>query len=250
MDVIRKECSDSSIVKLHDMEVPVVEDTCKDKDLPPTPSEAAQTLLKSETAVTADDLCKKMDLTELQLTILTSGTIEQSQCTAWKEHRKRRCMSSISKRIYTRTKTVLNNPNTDVTALVIEVMGYECLVRTKAMKHGIALEPKAKKEFEKIMNRQHKKYSQCDTGIHILKTHQHIGASPDLLIECDCHDLGICEEKCPLHFEDQLTPENSSHLVRLDDHNITLSNSSPYYFQLQHNIHLRTQDILPGNDFI
>ena len=131
VDVIRKECSDSSIVKLHDMEVPVVEDTCKDRDLPPTPSEAAQTLLKSETAVTADDLCKKMDLTELQLTILTSGTIEQSQCTAWKEHRKRRCMSSISKRIYTRTKTVLNNPNTDVTALVIEVMGLRMLSKNK-----------------------------------------------------------------------------------------------------------------------
>ena len=67
-----------------------------------------------------------------------------------------------------------------------------------------------------------------------MKRHQFIGASPDLVVSCNCHGKGLCEIiKCP--YTHCNSKRSSSHLKYLvaTDHGDRLKKNSDYYYQIQ-----------------
>ena len=223
--ILEHHCPDSAFVKLMNLKAP--------SEAPATLiiPKAPLTLARSVSCI--DELLRDMTLSESQMQAISEVTQQQSGSADWKEQRVGRCTSSKSKRIFTRVKTIMQKPETDVTCLVKEIMCYNVPTQTRAMKHGLALEPVAKVKFCQVMKRKHKGFRQQDTGLHVCQEKPFIAASPDLLCQCTCHGNTICEVKCPMLFDD-ITPETYPHLVRKPDNTTTLSTTSEYYFQMQH----------------
>ena len=80
------------------------------------------------------------------------------------------------------------------------------------------------------MCKHHKNIEFHETGLHVLESHPYIGASPDMLVECECHGPGIVEIKCPYSICEQTpNPDNYKHV----DGDGKLKPTSPYYYQIQ-----------------
>ena len=105
------------------------------------------------------------------------------------------------------------------------------------MKHGLALEPHAKRELKQLFS-HHKNVSLSDVGLHIMKSHPFIGASADGILSCNCCGTFVIEIKCPYSIKDMApSSEHLDYLVSSEDENgkcITkLKENHKYYFQVQ-----------------
>ena len=63
-----------------------------------------------------------------------------------------------------------------------------------------------------------------------------MGASPDAMVNCDCHGVVCVEVKCPFKHEDstvECATTGSSFCFRKVDGVITLRKDHPYYSQVQ-----------------
>ena len=227
--IFEQHCPQSCFLALYNNkpEVPV------ELSVPKAPMEIAKEL-RLKKGASLEHLMEAMTLTKQDTDILCTKTTGQAENTIWKQQRVGRCTGSRSQRIYTRSKTLMKNPKTDVTSLMKDVMGYSQTKQTKAMKHGLSMEPNAKAKFEALMKIQHKGYRQCDTGLHVMADHPFIAASPDLICSCDCHETAIAEIKCPLIFDQDITPSTYNHLQYTEKNEVRLSPKSPYFFQIQH----------------
>ena len=67
----------------------------------------------------------------------------------------------------------------------------------------------------------------------------HLGCSPDGLVSCTCHGLGIVEVKCPYSARNitvtvnDAAESNSDFCLNLKDGNLHLKNTHSYYYQCQ-----------------
>ena len=59
------------------------------------------------------------------------------------------------------------------------------------MKHGKAMEPHAKSSYLSIVKRKHRKFKSNEAGLVIMNVKQFIGVSPDLEIDCSCHEVDL-----------------------------------------------------------
>ncbi len=195
-----------------------------------------QQLAKELADKTINKLLDAMSLDEQERKELSLATMSQFMSTDWMEQRRSRITASNSKRVYTRAKTLLVNPEEDPSSVVGTIMRYTQSPMTEAMQYGISTEINAKLKFAQLMQQMHVGYEQDECGLLVLPKRPYIAATPDLLISCLCHGEGLCEIKCPytIKEETRITPENYSHLKRLSSGQVTLKKSSPYYFQIQH----------------
>ena len=209
---------------------------------PPTPVECGRQISHP---ATAEELISLLALDEKQRADLSQLTEKQSSSSSWHKHRQGRLTASNFHRVISRSKTLMKNDktkNNDVSALVRTVLGLGEQYQTKAMKHGIAMEPHAKKAYKKIMSRRHKRFIATDSGFIVDRDFPYLGASPDLLIECSCTEncgLGLCEIKCPESISHQ-RPDATNYHAHLQevDGATKLAKSSPHYFQIQGQMHV------------
>ena len=68
---------------------------------------------------------------------------------------------------------------------------------TKAIKHGRALEPRAKRKYAYQFKPTHLNFNCKDIGLVLFKQYRYLGTSPDLIVECACCGKGLVEIKCP-----------------------------------------------------
>ena len=237
--LLRKHCPDASFLKLYDITAPVPIQI-HDRNTVPVPSsplQLARNLTKNEGSEASPEmLLEQMALSSEQCASLAEHTAEQANCTEWREQRRGRCTASNSKRVYTRCKTIVKNPRADLKPLMTTLLGYKDVRPTRAMKHGLSMEPEAKRKFHSLMKNDntHTRFTHTDTGLHVMKEHPFIAASPDLLTHCECHGDGICEITCPVMFDNEFTPDNYHHLQYATNTSLMLSHTSEYYYQLQH----------------
>ena len=66
----------------------------------------------------------------------------------------------------------------------------------KSTKWGCALEKKAINTFTTEISKSHQNVHMRDSGFMISPEHPLIGASPDVLMSCDCCGTSIVEVKC------------------------------------------------------
>ena len=67
----------------------------------------------------------------------------------------------------------------------------------KAIKHGRALEPHAKRKYVYEFKGPNLNFNCKDIGQVLFKQYPYLGASPDLIVECICCGKGFVEIKCP-----------------------------------------------------
>ncbi|WAR07526.1 hypothetical protein MAR_017484 [Mya arenaria] len=144
-------------------------------------------------------------------------TVNQSDTPEWFEQRNGRITASNFKRVCTRVDTLKQNEIKDAAKLVNSILGKDKPVKTKAMKHGIALEAFAKKEYKKIMKKTHKKFSSINTGLQISADKPFLAASVDLETSCKCCGEGLCEIKCPETIKDQKQPHENVKYIKEND---------------------------------
>ncbi len=202
--------------------------------LPKPPSQVAFEL--SNRSINA--LTKAMTLTKQEICDLSEFTSSQSRSQVWEQHRVGRITASISKDVYTRANTLLAKPWVAANVIVGKIMRYTKIPLTKAMIHGMASELPAKERFSTLMNQIHGECEQAECGLIVHPRKPYVAATPDLVVSCLCHGDGVCEIKCPYKIKDEpkITPENYPHLERNASGKVSLRKSSPYYYQIQHQL--------------
>ena len=59
------------------------------------------------------------------------------------------------------------------------------------------MEPEAKESFCDMMKKIHRGFQAQECGLFVYKEEPFLGASPDLLVNCDCCGEGLLEIRCP-----------------------------------------------------
>ena len=223
--LLRENVPKSCFVQLNDMKPFAKEPKVL---CPPPPIEIAQSLENCE-----ELLDKMRNITSSERENIQKATVGQAKCDEWKKQRTGRLTASKYKRIFTRMETTKKKPNENVDKLIAEVMHYSESPPTNSMKHGINLEPHAKKYYIKLRKKTHKCFVADESGLVIDMDIPYLAVSPDLLVKCNCCGEGLCEIKCPSSIAQQKpTAENYPHLV-IQNGKTTLKRHSEYYFQVQ-----------------
>ncbi|XP_052267569.1 uncharacterized protein LOC127869228 [Dreissena polymorpha] len=101
------------------------------------------------------------------------------------------------------------------------------------MKHGIAMEPAAKREYITTQKKTHRKFKAINTGLAVNKDKSFLAASSDMETFCMCCGSGLCEIKCPEIIKDQTpTPTNVPFIFEQDD-TLSVDPNHSYYYQIQ-----------------
>ena len=174
----------------------------------------------------------KSKLSDEQINAIKISTINQSSSKNWVEQRKGRITASIFHRVYTRVKSLKKDPQKSGEKLIHEILKLKPVPSTYSMKHGLAMEPHAKRKFVSLMTRKHNKFKYFDSGLHVMKEYPHIGASPDLIVECDCCGPSLVEIKCPFTSKDEKPSVKLEYLEEFETE-LKLKTNSSYYFQIQ-----------------
>ena len=136
-------------------------------------------------------------------------------------------------RVCTRADNI-GQKNVNASNLVNVVMGYNKPVQTITMKHGLAMEPHANRKLVEVLKDQkHVKVCSGEAGLFVSPNYPHLGASPDLIISCGCHEKFVVEIKCPDSIK-MNTPSEHNLDYLVSDNSITkLKERHSYYFQFQ-----------------
>ena len=100
-----------------------------------------------------------------------------------------------------------------------------------ALKYGRNMEPEAADKFVEIFKKSHKKVSVKECGIFLDKTNPYIGASPDRIVFCSCHEDVCLEIKYPFSISHLSPTDDQASLNYLVDSE--LKSSHQYYTQCQ-----------------
>ena len=95
---------------------------------------------------------------------------------------------------------------------------------TKQMQYGCAMESSARDWYFATQKQQHVNLSVRGTGFHVQIDYPFLGASPDGIVSCDCHDQKLLKIKCSSEYEDGfLNWENNKDFPVAKDHSLKTS---------------------------
>ena len=133
-----------------------------------------------------------------QQKLLINKTKDQSMSNIWFEQHKDRITASILKSAAVKVDSNNKLINRDKSRSILsKVCGYYPRCKSKATDWGISNEPGARSTNVKTIKKKHQNFKVEETAFYVHVEHPYIGASPDGLVECDCHGPGILETKCP-----------------------------------------------------
>ena len=169
-----------------------------------------------------------------EVNAIKTATTGQNMCAEWLEQRKGRITATKMKAVSTKMDTLSRSGNACGTdSLVKTIMGYSAAPTTAAMKHGRTQEAHAKLFYKKLLSKRHKCFSTQETGLLVMEQCPYIGATPDLLVQCECHGEGLCEIKCPYTTRDQIPSSSSISYLSSTNNGDQLKTNHEYYFQIQ-----------------
>ncbi|XP_053389785.1 uncharacterized protein LOC128552753 isoform X2 [Mercenaria mercenaria] len=180
--------------------------------LPPTINELSKRVESLDIPECAKqaEFKKQMCVTQDEIDSLNRDTVSQSKSESWKEHRRGRVTASNFHRICKRASSLKKDSSEDPTSVIKLVMGTTEGIQTHAMKHGISLEPVAKRNYQVEMKKVHKRFQSSDSGIILDKDRPFMAASPDLFVSCVC---------CGMAF----VKSNAQSLLKTNNHQPTMS---------------------------
>ena len=218
------------------------EETVMSSQLPNTVSEAAQAALKM--AQSGKDSFAKLFFKHLrcsseEIMALERATCGQARNQIWHEHRKGRVTSS---KAHMCAKKVGDSGaisgKTDY--VVASVMDYADPFVSPATTWGSSREKQAITRYYKESNHRSLKVTPC--GMFVDKELSFVAASPDSLVQCECHGKGILEVKNPWKYRDLTIDEyvsKSDTYLKSDSQGVYyLDKSHEYYTQVQLQMHV------------
>ena len=180
------------------------------------------------------EILMHLKLDKDQCNKIESVTRNQSTNPIWYEQRKGRITATKFYRVCTRTDSCLADKSKSAANLVAEIMGYKPKVQTLAMKHGLAMEPHAKRKLVEVFRESnHKKVTFSETGLVVSSEYPHLGASPDLILNCSCHGKFVVEIKCPESIKMYAPSIHNLNYLECDDDTVRLKERHSYFFQIQ-----------------
>ena len=117
-------------------------------------------------------------------------------------------------------------------SLIKTIMQYSPSLSSKFTAHGIEMEPIAKDCFITIMSKSHRNLQVLESGLKINADEPFLGASPDGIVTCDCHEDAVLEIKCPYKYKDGLSNWELDKDFPIDS-NFAMKKDHSYYYQIQ-----------------
>ena len=109
--------------------------------------------------------------------------------------------------------------------------------KSDATEWGCLHEKEALEAYKSAMLHDHEGFKIVRCGFFISVESPHLGCSPDGLVFCTCHGLGIVEFKCPYSARNitvnDAAESNSDFCLNLKDGNLHLKITHSYYYQCQ-----------------
>ena len=145
------------------------------------------------------DVFNSLKISSEEAVCVESCTRGQATTKVWFEQRAGRITASKFKGICS-TKPSSPSPS------LIKSVCYPHAHRfsSNATRWGIENESKAREAYEFAIAADHINLSVANCGLHINKKWPFPGASPDVLVFCDCCGIGVYEFKCPYKYRDSV----------------------------------------------
>ena len=193
----------------------------KTRDLTCSTKEKCDYMLSNLPSISTDDIHAVAD-----------ATVAQSANEIWQRARVGRITASNFGRVKTKMTTLSQRDDVDAIALLKTLMIYDPVnSNLPALVYGRNMEKEACKKYQQFLGSKGHvgvKVNLC--GLVLSPKHVFLGASPDLVVECQCCGKGLAEIKCPHSFKDSdLSDERPPCL----DQNYQLKPSHAYYAQVQ-----------------
>lgn len=154
-------------------------------------------LTQAANSGTVQELVDKMKLGKDDIVALELGTRGQGDNPKWLKARYGRVTASNFYRVFTKINTLRKKPNVDMTKLVDSFIRPTDIGHLPQILKGKLLEPIAVKVLIEQLNETHTNLVYTECGLFVDAEMGFIGASPDGIIDCDCHGRALIEIKCP-----------------------------------------------------
>ena len=119
-------------------------------------------------------------------------TKDQSLSRSWKAHRVGRITSSFAK------TTFSTNQCSPSKSFIANIMQCNSPFRSEGTDYGKTMEKYARESFNTFFRKFHRNCQVKETGLHVNLALMFLGARPDGLVTCYCHQLAVLEIKCPI----------------------------------------------------
>ena len=104
-------------------------------------------------------------------------------------------------------------------------------------------------QYVDVVSPQHENFELCNCGFVINPSYPHLGASPDGIVACDCHGVGVIEVKCPYCVRKQ-SPDSAIEMLKYlecQGDEVHLKETDAYYYQVQAQLNICD---VPYADFV
>lgn len=179
-------------------------------------------------------------LSEQEIAKIEKETIGQSENSTWVIQRKGRITASNFYAVFTKVNSLkgetMNSKWLNADPLIRRLMGYAGIDLTDlpSLKYGRSFEPVARENYLEVVKSKHQKLTFRECGLFIHSEKVYLGASPDLLVECQCCGPGVVEIKCPYSIAHKHpSHENLNYLCLGGNGTTTLKHNHAYFAQIQ-----------------
>lgn len=146
-----------------------------------------------------EEIFANMRVTTEEVSEIEKCTLEQSDCLAWYDQR---CGRITSSSVHGVLQTDPDKPSNSV----IKQICFPEKVSTTAINWGQRHEKTALQSYAQLLNAAqppHTGLSVQRTGLRIAEEKPFLGASADLITQCECHGKRVVEVKCPYSFRNK-----------------------------------------------
>ncbi len=169
-------------------------------------------------------------VTEEAIENLEGATKDQANSPKWFNYRRGRVTASMCSQI------VNVKSDTARAAIVRKLMNYDGKeFYSPACKWGKDNESVAREQYVNEQSKKHVSFTCRQSGFFLYTKCHFMGASPDGIVSCKCHENRLLEIKCPYKYR-SLHPLEAAKLNDKNyclDVNGQLKHSHPYYLQVQ-----------------
>lgn len=166
------------------------------------------------------------------ITNISDTTRTQSGSSTWERARVGRITASNFGRVKSKVSSLHTRTHCDTSALVRTLMNYDPVnPNLPQLAYGRRTEKVARTNYQTIQaSKGHVDLKVGLCGLVVCQEHVYLGASPDMLVECDCCGKGLVEIKCPVV---QKGLDSTRDQPAFLDANLNLKKNHIYYAQIQ-----------------
>ena len=111
-------------------------------------------------------------------------------------------------------------------------MLYTTIPNVPGIIYGQENKKRAWTQYKALRSQEYQNFVIQNTGLHINAEFPYLGASPDSLIQCDCHGKGVLEIKCPHNYRyEQGSKAKTSLLMKIIKLKLTTSTVIKFKFR-------------------